>query len=194
MTIAEEIAQTFNKLIAMANVTALVHIAGASGAGKSTLLDQVEEKYPAVVVKDLDEIDEEAQTDAGLANKSKDDWTDDEFRKHQASRQTLLNKFIAENANNVVVLAGFHSEGAGAYAIDVSARNKFLLDVDAETAAKQAYERSQKRNKPVRTLEEMPADIEEAQADIGAIRAEGYIPKTADAILTWLEEAIHENK
>lgn len=187
MKISEEIALEFNRLVLVAEAKVLAHIAGASGAGKSTLLDLIKEKYPNVIVKDLDDIDDDARDALGLL-KIKDDWTDEQFNEHQKMKQKVLNDFVKENEGSQIVLAGFHSEGAGEYAIDISTSNKFLLDVDAETAAQRAFQRSENNSTQTRSLDELPQDIEEAQADIDAIKAMGYLPKSAEEILSWVGE------
>jgi len=66
-----------------------------------------------------------------------------------------------------------------------------MLDVDAETAAQRAYERSLTEDpKYRRTLEELPRDIKEAQADIEAFLSMGYIAKSLKWILDWIGRSI----
>jgi len=140
------------------------------------------------VVKDLDEIDDAARDQVNLLNKStkiKDEWTDEEFLQHQVKRQELLNKFLSDNSGKSIILAGFHSEGGGQYAINVPTLNKFLLDTDAATSAQRAYQRSLE-SKHVKNLEDLPHDVEEAQADIEAFTSMGYTPRSTEQIIEWI--------
>lgn len=168
------------------NGTVICHIDGPSGSGKTTLAKQIRLEHPDLVVRDLDDFDDAAVALLGWVETDKAEYTDDMLQQLANKRQELMDGFLA-GEKNPVVLVGHHWEGA--YTIQVPTLNKFLLDVDAETSAKQAYERSQHEAEKYRRLKsELPADTAEAQADIDHLLAEGYVPKSKKWLLSWLAE------
>ena len=162
----------------------LAHIAGASGSGKTTLGHKIASNYSGIVVKDLDEFDEEAEEILGYSDVRKKDYTDEMLSKLAKKRQQLMDDFI-KTSNKPIVFVGHHTEGD--HVLYVPTKNKFLLNVDAKTSAWRAYQRSQKEDpKYRRTLEELPQDEKEAEETINWLLDNGYKPLSHDQILKWM--------
>jgi hypothetical protein len=160
----------------------LAHIAGASGSGKTTLAELITKERPDLEVKDLDEFDDEAVSQLGWTKIKKNDYTDEMLKKLADLRQKLMDEHM-KSVKKPIVYVGHHWEGD--HKLSIPARNKYRIDVDAETSAKRAYLRSQKE-KPEhrRKLEELPEDIEEAKQVIASLDKEGYKPLSQDKILS----------
>jgi hypothetical protein len=163
----------------------LAHVGGASGSGKTTLVNEMSEQYPDVLFRDLDEFDDQAVVNLGWEDIRKRDYTDEMLQQLADERQRLMDEFVDE-ADKPVVFAGHHTEGhrvEGSRVLDIPTENRFLLDVDAETSAQRAFDRSQ--TAPVgkrRTMEEMPEDIAEAQEMIDQLTGLGYEAHSPDVV------------
>ena len=94
----------------MVRSNVLAHIAGPSGSGKSTLLLRLKHLYPTLVVKDLDEFDDEAEIMLGFSTIKKRNYTDSMLTELALHRQRLLDDFLFVNKNSNVVLGGHHTE------------------------------------------------------------------------------------
>ncbi len=162
----------------------LAHISGASGSGKTTLANKLSLIHPHIAFKDLDEFDEEAEEILGWSKINKKNYTD-EMLLHLANlRQKLMDDFI-KKTNQPIIFVGHHMEGDNV--LYIPTKNKFLLNVDAKTSAKRAYQRSQTEDpKHRRTLEELPDDESEAQETIDWLVNNGYKPMSHDQIAKWL--------
>ncbi len=171
----------------------LAHVAGPSGSGKTTLVDNVKKKYgDKIEARDLDEFDEAAVDSLGWSKIKKNDYTDDMLKKLTVKRQQLMNEWLSQQ-KKPVVLAGHHWEGE--HVLDIPTKNRFMLDVDAETAAQRAYERSQKEpEQSRRKIEELPDDIKEAQSDIDKLESMGYERRSRDDIEKWIGENVSKKQ
>jgi ABC-type oligopeptide transport system ATPase subunit len=164
----------------------LAHIAGASGSGKTTLGNEITSSYSGIVVKDLDEFDDEAEKMLGYSDVRKKDYTDEMLSKLAKTRQQLMDDFI-KRSNKPIVFVGHHTEGD--HVLHVPTNNRFLLDVNAKTSAWRGYQRSQKEDpKYRRSLEELPQDEKEAEETINWLLKNGYKPLSRNQILQWMEE------
>jgi adenylate kinase family enzyme len=162
----------------------LAHIAGASGSGKTTLGNKLANNYSGIIVKDLDEFDEDAEQKLGWSNIRKKDYTDDMLSQLAKIRQQLMDDFI-KKSNKPIIFVGHHTEGDNV--LYIPTKNKFLLNVDAKTSAWRGYQRSQKEDpKYRRTMEELPEDEKEAQETIDWLLKNGYKFLSHDQILQWM--------
>lgn len=163
----------------------LAHISGASGSGKTYLANELSKVYPSVIFKDLDEFDDEAVDILKYNNIRKSQYTDDMLLKLANLRQKLMDEFVAHH-NKPIIFVGHHTEGE--HVLNISTKNKFLLNVDAKTSAWQAYLRSQKEDiKHRRTLEELPEDEKEAQEVINYLLKNGYKKLDSKEIKDWMK-------
>ncbi len=163
----------------------LAHIGGASGSGKSTLAAKLKEKHPNLTVKDLDDLDDAAVAILGWTDKPKSDYSDSELRLLADRRQSLLDSFLNES-DLPIVLVGHHWEGENT--LNIPTKSRFYLDVTPQDAAFRAYIRSQDEgDKTRRSLVEMPEDIEEAEKDLARLQEEGYLPKSEEEIIDWVD-------
>lgn len=164
----------------------LAHIAGASGSGKTTLGRELASSHSSIIVKDLDEFDDEAENMLGYLDVGKKDYTDEMLSQLAKLRQHLMDDFIKRN-NKPIVFVGHHTEGD--HVLHVPTKNRFLLDVNAKTSAWRGYQRSQKEDsKYRRTLEELPQDEKEAQETIDWLLRNGYKLLSRNQILQWMME------
>jgi ABC-type oligopeptide transport system ATPase subunit len=164
----------------------LAHIAGASGSGKTTLGNKLASSYSGIIVKDLDEFDDEAERMLGWSNIRKKDYTDEMLLKLAKTRQQLMDDFI-KRSNKPMIFVGHHTEGD--HVLHIPTKNRFLLNVDAKTSAWRGYQRSQKEDpKYRRTLEELPQDEKEAQETIDWLLRNGYKSLSHDQILQWMTD------
>jgi energy-coupling factor transporter ATP-binding protein EcfA2 len=169
----------------------LMHIAGPSGSGKTTVLNKIKQLYPQVVIKDLDEIDEEASANLGFSSVRKSEWSDEDFEAHQEERQKVLDSFIDTHSGSPIILGGFHSEGGGSYAVTINAQKFVRLNTDAKTSVMRAFERSQKEDiKYKKNFDEIPLDIAYAESDIASLEESGYRPMAKEEILEFIGNAV----
>ena len=170
----------------MSNV--ICHIAGPSGSGKTTILKKIQEKYPQVIAKDLDEFDDQASAILNLDSTEKKNWKDDDFKRLADLRQELMDEFIKQ-ARGPVVFGGHHREDV--HILRIPTANNFLIDVDAHTSALRAYHRSQSENpKHRRKIEDLPFDRGEAQQEMDFLLAHGYTRKSEDEILQFIGDRL----
>ncbi len=162
----------------------LAHIGGASGSGKTTLANKLQTLHPDISFKDLDEFDDEAVDKLGWNKIRKNDYDDEMLGKLASLRQELMDKYIKDKDNKIVLL-GHHTEGD--HVLNIPTKNRFLLDVDARTSAMRAYNRSQKeKSEHRRTIEELPGDIKEAEKDIEFLKNSGYKPMSHESVEEWI--------
>lgn len=162
--------------------TILYHIAGPSGSGKTTLQKRISQEIQGVICKDLDDFDNEASNTLGLNSVHRRTWSEDSYIKLANKREELMNNFVL-NSELPVIFVGNNREGR--IVIDVPAKNKYLLDIDAETSAKRAYERSQKESlEHRRDIKDLQFDIKEAQETIEFYSSQGYVRKNAEDIIS----------
>lgn len=155
----------------------LAHIAGPSGSGKTTIADLLKERRPDLRVRDLDEIDEEAEKILGIETQK--NTSDAMLEQLYLKRQELLDAYLKEPGD--AVLVGHHTE-------NFTAEKKYLLDVDAETSARRAYERSLTEAPKYRRSEsDLTLDEQEAQEVINSLTVRGYSRASAEAILEAFE-------
>ncbi len=158
----------------------LGHIGGPSGSGKTTLLNELSIKYPQINFKDLDEFDDEACYDLGYFEINKDDFNDQMLKELADKRQELMDNYIKES-KKPIVFGGYHTEDK--YVLDIPTNNRWLLNTDAKTSAKRAYQRSLKEEPRFRRLEsELPQDTQEAEEYINFLKSNNYQPLSAEEI------------
>lgn len=163
----------------------LAHIAGPSGCGKTTVLKQIQKADPSIVAKDMDDFDDEARKALNLGTKPKDSMTATELGKLFGKQQKLLDAFL-DKTKDPVILAGHHRHES--HELKLDAPHKFLLDVDALTAAIRAYGRSKKtiaHADHVRTPDDLAKDIVKNQDTIDYLKGEGYVPTKPEALKAW---------
>jgi adenylate kinase family enzyme len=86
----------------------LAHISGASGSGKTTLGQRLSNIYPNVIVKDLDEFDDEAVEALGWQQIKKKYYTNEMISKLAALRQKLMDEFV-NKSSKPIVFVGHHT-------------------------------------------------------------------------------------
>jgi len=90
----------------------IAHLVGQAGSGKTYFIEKtLEKKYPEMVVKDLDDFDDEADAvvggDKSWRQSGKADQTDQKLaRKHFDEVQSLVDQFLSSNSDKKVFLAG----------------------------------------------------------------------------------------
>ena len=167
----------------------ICHIAGPSGSGKTTLLKKINELFPTIITKDLDEFDDEASRVLGLDSTKKKEWDNDDFKKLAQLRQKLMDDFIASQNNRPIVLGGFHTEDE--FVLHIPTDSRFLLDVSAEESANRAYLRSRTEDaKFRRSIDDMSFDIAEAQKEIDFLVRNNYKKMSADEIMEFIKTRI----
>ena len=189
-----------NESTETSNVVA--HLAGQAGSGKNYFIDNFLLKaYPDLVVKDLDDFDDEA--DAVVASGPADKTWREDFdnvdqelaRKHFEHTQALLDNFISENKDSQVFLVGmstFPWVKDGNNSLDLgSPRFKFYLDVPHEVAAKRRLDRDIEKGLYGKAallpeeeyLRNIQADIEYAKVEKDNLLSIGYVPKSQEEII-----------
>jgi len=179
----------------------IAHLTGQAGSGKNYFIDNFLIKaYPNLVVKDLDDFDDEADAvvASGPADKSwraDFDNIDQELaREHFEQVQDLLNSFISQNKDSQVFLVGmsvFTWVKDGNNSLDVgSPRFKFYLDVPHEIAAKRRLDRDIKKGLFGDSVpdsesykDHIAADIEYAKIEKDKLLSMGYILKNPEEII-----------
>ena len=153
----------------------LAHISGASGSGKTTILNSLSKAHPGLVVKDLDEIDEEAEQQLGFSDIRKRNYTDKMLSSLAGRRQELLDTFLKKNSRRPVVLGGHHTEGP--HVLKFPTKNRVMLDTGPVRSAWRGYLRDDTRK-----LREFPSDYREARETIDDLVGSGYTPVSASDI------------
>jgi adenylate kinase family enzyme len=167
----------------------LCHIAGPSGSGKTTILHKIHSLYLTILVKDLDDFDDEGSRILNLDSVQKKHWNDDNLLQLAKLRQKLMDEFLYIHQEETIVLAGFHTEDA--HTLHIPTESRFLLDTDAETSAKRAFERSQdEKIEHRRKIEDMELDIADAQKEIDFLLSQGYEKKSEEEILEFVKENV----
>jgi len=106
------------------------HVAGPSGAGKTTLLQRLKEQHPRLVVKDLDEIDEQAEHNLGYTAR-KTDYSDKMLSRLAREKQKVLDSFLTQNKKQPILLGGHHTEAG--HVLRVPTNNLWLLSTPHTT-------------------------------------------------------------
>jgi shikimate kinase len=164
----------------------LAHIAGASGSGKTTLGNEISDFDSSIIVKDLDEFDDESESILGYSNIMKKDYTDEMLFNLSKTKQQLMDDFI-EKSTKPIIFIGHHTEGD--HILHIPTKNKFLLNIDAKTSALRNYQRSQKQDPKYRkSIEEIPQDEKEANEIINWLLKNGYKPLSREQILQWIKK------
>ena len=151
----------------------LAHVAGPSGVGKTTMAQRLQNKYPDVIFKDVDDFHNLVmQKNKILANRTSSDilrlyeqgtdltkiWVD--------GFSDELVKFIKKNKNKKIILFGYVDNFLGE--VDIPAKHKFLLFTDIATVMKQRYFRNPA---PAEEILEWPEQIAN---DIVYYQKKGY--------------------
>lgn len=161
-----------------------MHVAGPSGSGKTTLLAKIRAARPDVIVKDLDDFDDEASAKL-FPGVGKQQYTDQMIDQLAARRQSMMNKFVAQHAAKPVVMAGYHVEGDTI--LDIPTKQRLMLNTGAARSAWRAYRRSQgEKPEHRRRLREFPEDWNIAREDEQQLKGLGYKPASPQQILAKL--------
>jgi shikimate kinase len=181
-TISKRIAK---KLLSQRGAKVICVISGPSGSGKTTLLNKLSKEFETIEFKDLDELDNEASDILQLPDKTSKKWKDSLEERLFDSRQILMDDVI-ENSNKDLVFGGIPFEDE--YELDFpEGTKKFLLSVDAETAAKRAFQRSQHEDKKYRRkLSDLPLDIQDAEKDISRLKKSWYEEASEEEIRDYI--------
>lgn len=173
----------------------LCHIAGPSGSGKTTLMEHLQEKYTNFEYKDLDDFDDAAMkyVPKGVKELPRDVWSNECFNNMFDKKQDLLDSFVSKS-KKPVVLVGIHNEWFRELRIPTP--NRFLINIDAETAAIRAINRAKKGHGThsnhdinVKNSYDMWNRRNQAQQDILWLCKNGYIKKHISEIEQFLKEA-----
>lgn len=163
----------------------LCHIGGPSGSGKTSLLEEIKREFSeSIHAIDLDEFDEKASEELGLDVTKKKSWKTEDIARLAALRQLLMDRAIA-SSHLPLIFAGHHREDA--HILIIPTKNRFLLDVDAHTAALRAYQRSQKSGLGYqRRIEDLPFEEKAAQEEIDFLTSQEYQKKSAEEVLQFI--------
>ena len=178
------------QILKLASKEVFAHISGPSGSGKTTLMEEIASLHPDVVVKDLDEFDEEATEEMGLdPGWKQNSWSEELQREHYKIKQNLLDNFIEENAGKRTLLVGLHEEGGDA--LHFNPRHKILID----TGPTESMRRRVKRDKKLSSTYEfwkdqgaMASELEESEKIIQSLTSEGYTSMSREEILDLFSE------
>ena len=110
------------------------HIAGSSGSGKTYIGELIQQKFPSIIVKDLDDFNDEIQHSEKFKNM--DDNLKIEYYKNKFKK--LLNIFIIENPQKILFV-GYNSNWNSW--INIETNNKLFIKILTENIIKQKYDR-----------------------------------------------------
>ena len=122
----------------------IAHIAGPTGSGKTTLGNRLKEKFPFILVKDLDEIYRDLPAlfrKEYIRSKNKKDFYGQFLSKG-------INKYISDNSQSLIIFVGFNGfSGTGESFknikyIDVNSQNNFYIDISVEENLKRRFNRA----------------------------------------------------
>lgn len=168
-----------------------MHIGGPSGSGKTTLMEEIQVKYPQVICKDLDELDEEATEVLGLSPgwKNTGKYTDELAEEHFKVKQSLLDNFIKSHSGEKIILVGIHSEGDNI--LNFHPQYKILLN----TSPTESLKRRVKRDKKIRGGWEfwkdkdfMDSELRESEKIVQDLQSADYMSLSAVEVLNLLED------
>ena len=119
----------------------IAHIAGPTGSGKTTLGNKLKDKFPYILVKDIDEIYRNLP-----ATFLKEYIKSKNKKKFYGKFLKLgLDKFISDNKNSLIIFVGFNgfSESfKNITYIDTYAKNNFYIDISVEENLKRRFDRA----------------------------------------------------
>lgn len=157
----------------------VAHVAGPSGSGKTTLLDKIKHINPGLVVKDLDDFDNDARKLPQFSGKKRD-WDNIKLENLAKHRQAEVDRFISDNKDKSIVFGGHHIEGQNT--INFPAENRYLLNTGALLSAWRRRRRS-KGSANERTLGDFIKDYREGRDDISKLKSLGYSETDGKSIL-----------
>ena len=129
----------------------LAHICGASGSGKTTLGNKIKDKYPFILVTDLDDLFKDIPTYFPLEYL--------EFKKNNTDTQIFnfyykyFNKayklFLNQNKGKILIFVGYNGVSFekkdkftdNVMYIDIDAKNKYYIKKDEDIILKQRFKR-----------------------------------------------------
>ena len=126
------------------NNNVIAHIAGPTGSGKTTLGGRLKDKYPFILVKDIDEIYRDLPAifrKAYIGSENKKDF----YGKYLAKG---INKFVSDNKNSLIIFVGFNGFNNSSESfkniqyIDINAKNNFYIDISVEENLKRRFNRA----------------------------------------------------
>jgi len=171
----------------------LMHLGGPSGSGKTSLLEKIDQLYPEVICKDLDEFDEEASEELGLIPgwKNSEDLWDKWGEEHFEIKQQLLDDFISAHAGKKIILAGIASEGE--YSLQFLPQFRILLNTPLEESLSRRIKRD-KDHPGAYKFWKNPKSMEEERREgakiIKELTSAGYESLSADEVIDLLESEL----
>lgn len=171
----------------------LMHLGGPSGSGKTSLLEEIQQLYPEVICKDLDEFDEKASQELGLESgwKNSEDLWDKWGEEHFEIKQQLLDDFISAHAGKKIILAGIASEGE--YSLQFFPQFRILLNTPLEESLSRRIKRD--KNHPGaykfwKDPKSMEKERKEGAKIIKELTSAGYESLSADEVMDLLESEL----
>jgi len=146
-------------------MTVLIHIAGPTGSGKTTLGERIKNKFPFILIKDLDDIYKDIPSfyvKEWLSKKNS-------FEFYKNFLEKGINKFLNDNSDSIIILVGFNgfsNEWKDTQYININAKHKFYIEVSEQENLKRRFNRQIDRinnNREFyfnRTLNEKPLCID----------------------------------
>lgn len=169
-----------------------MHIGGPSGSGKSSLMERIEDLYPEIVCKDLDEFDEAASESMGLPVGWKRDaslWTQEIEDAQFLMRQNLLDKLIRENSGKKIILVGHHTEWSKS--LKFNAKYKVLLNTSPEESLQRRIKRDKKLDQAWNFWDDedlKASELEESKRIVYDLKSQDYISLSTEEVLNLLED------
>ena len=141
----------------------IIHVAGPTGSGKTTIGMYIIEKYPNILVKDLDDI----HKDLPILFKNEFKKLEKDFF-YEKYFPIGIKNYINKNENRTILFVGFNgtTRNNEIKYVDIPGKHKFYIDVPEEEILKRRFYRQIDRyynNKEFyfnKTLNEKPLSID----------------------------------
>jgi uridine kinase len=174
----------------------LAHIAGPSGCGKTTLVEKLNKYHKGdIIAKDLDDFETAAIHLLGWSTKARSEFNPAQRKLLAIKKQHLLDDFL-RHIDKPVILAGHHKDGE--YVLVFNTPYKFYLDVSAETCARRAIRRDDKKLKGLgrkvkaRSKKNMETSVarkaKKNQDLLVYLRQRGYFPQSEENVMNWVKK------
>ena len=117
----------------------ILHVAGPSGSGKTTIGLHVINKYPDILVKDLDDIHKDLPKifSIDFEKMEKKDF-------YEKYMELGINKYIDENKQKIILFVGFNGTNynwEGIKYIDIPAKHKFYINIPENEILRRRFNR-----------------------------------------------------
>jgi len=172
MTLLKEI-KANEDILPLPKTKVLAHVAGPSGSGKTEIMNSLKPHLNNIVMKDIDEFDEEAVEKLDWKNIPKNSYTDEMLKKLFKCRQMLIDNYISANEKHIIFV-GHHIESGLIHNLQNSIN--LLINVNPRTSALRRYKRysySKKR---------LNQDINIGRNDVEELKNLNYIPMSSSKI------------